>query len=62
MENPVLIFLAIAVFIIVMAFFLSWAFRKTIRRDRKNLDPNARHDDGTGVGTHIGIDHLDGEN
>lgn len=57
------IFLAVALIIIAAAFLLSWMFRKSIRRDKQLEKLQERHDDelGSGVGTGIGIDKVDGE-
>ncbi|MEL7429511.1 MAG: hypothetical protein AAFN43_05885 [Pseudomonadota bacterium] len=59
--DPVLIFLAIAIFIIAVAFLLSGVFRKTVARDRQDQKAHERDPDGLGigVGTGIGIDKGD---
>lgn len=61
--DTITIFLAIALIIIAVAFLLSWMFRKSIKRDKQIEKLNERHDDelGSGVGTGIGIDKVDGE-
>ena len=61
--DTITLFLAIALIIIAVAFLLSWAFRKTIRRDKQIEKLHERPDDelGSGVGTGIGIDKVDGE-
>lgn len=61
--DPVIIFLAVAVLIIAAAFLLSFLFGKTIRREKQIEKLHERHDDelGSGVGTGIGIDRIDGE-
>jgi len=61
--DTITIFLAIALIIIAVAFLLSWMFRKSINRDKQIEKLNERHDDelGSGVGTGIGIDKVDGE-
>ncbi len=55
--------MAIALIIIAVAFLLSWMFRKSIKRDKQIEKLHERHDDelGSGVGTGIGIDKVDGE-
>lgn len=57
--DPILIFLAIAIGIIAVAIFVSWVFRKTIKRDRKLEDPNGNRRDGDATATWIGIDQGD---
>lgn len=61
--ETITIFLAIALIIIAVAFLLSWMFRKSIQRDSQIKKLHERHDDelGSGVGTGIGIDKVDGE-
>jgi flagellar basal body-associated protein FliL len=61
--DTITIFLAIALIIIAVAFLLSWMFRKSIKRDKQIEKLHERHDDelGSGVGTGIGIDKVDGE-
>jgi len=61
LTDPILIFLAIAIFIIAVAFLLSWIFRKSIRRDKQNQKAHERDPDGlgSGVGTGIGIEEGD---
>ena len=54
METPV-IFLILSVVIIVLAIFLSYAFRKTRARDRANEDLNGNPADASGHATWIGI-------
>ncbi|MEM9277117.1 MAG: hypothetical protein AAGA76_00935 [Pseudomonadota bacterium] len=57
----ILIFLAIAIVIIAMAFLLSRVFRKTIQKDKQLDDPNANRRDGDATATWIGIDKADGD-
>ncbi len=57
--DPILIFLAIAITIIAVAFLLSRAFRKTIQHDKHLDDPNGNPRDGDGVATWNGIDEGD---
>lgn len=61
--DTITIFLAVALIIIAAAFLLSWMFRKTIHREKQIEKLQERHDDelGSGVGTGIGIDKVDGE-
>lgn len=61
--DTITIFLAIALIIIAVAFLLSWLFRKRIRRDKQIEKLHERHEDelGSGVGTGIGIDKVDGD-
>jgi uncharacterized protein YoxC len=63
MKSFVLIFLAIAVIIIAMAFLVSWIFGKKIKHDKHIQKKHERGDDGlsSGVGTGIGIDKTDGD-
>ena len=63
MNNKILIFLAIAMIIIVVAFLVTWLFRKTIRHEKQMQQADERHEDNlsSGVGTGIGIDKTDGE-
>ncbi|MEM9332434.1 MAG: hypothetical protein AAGA53_13980 [Pseudomonadota bacterium] len=57
--DPILLFLAIAIGIVAMAFLLSWSFRKTIKRDKRFDDPNGNNRDGDAIATWTGIDHGD---
>ena len=59
--DPSLIFLAIAIFIIAVAFLLSRLFRKTIKQDKQIQKAHERDPDGlsSGVGTGIGIEEGD---
>ena len=57
--DPIVLFLAIAVIIIAMAFLLSRAFRKTIKRDEHLEDPNGNPRDGDAIATWSGIDEGD---
>ena len=59
--DPVLIFLAIAIFIIAVAIVLSWVYRKAIHHDKKLQRAHERDPDGlsAGVGTSISIDADD---
>jgi flagellar basal body-associated protein FliL len=61
--DTITIFLAIALIIIAVAFLLTWLFRKSIHRDKQLEKLHERHDDelGSGVGTGIGIDKVDGD-
>ena len=63
MNNEILIFLAIAMIIIVVAFLVTWLFRKTIRHEKKIQKSHERQDNdlSSGVGTGIGIDKTDDE-
>jgi len=55
MQDLTLIFLAIAVFIIGLAVFLSRAFKKSIARDKQLDDLNNDPRDGQANATWIGI-------
>ena len=55
MQDPILIFLAIAILIIAMAIFLPRLFRKTIQRDKALEDPNGNPNDGQANATWIGV-------
>ncbi len=55
MQNPVLIFLAIAIIIVAMAIFLTRIFKKTIQRDKALDDTNGNPDDARGNATWVGI-------
>ena len=57
--DPILIFLAIAVIIIAMAFLLTRLFRKTIEKDKDLEDPNANPREGDAIATWSGIDEGD---
>ena len=59
MTNAVPIFLVIAIFIIVVAVLLTWAFRKTIKHDKQVEDLNGNQQDGDASATWIGIDEGD---
>ena len=61
--DTITIFLAVALIIIAAAFLLSWLFRKTIHREKQIEKLHEHHNDelGSGIGTGVGIDKIDGE-
>jgi hypothetical protein len=57
--DPILVFMAVAIIIIVAAILISRGFRKTIQHDKQLDDPNGNRHDGDATATWIGIDGGD---
>lgn len=55
MDETILLFLGVALAILVLAFLLSKAFKKTIERDKRIDDLNSDHRDATDHATWIGV-------
>ena len=57
--DPVLYFLAVAVFIIATAIFASRRFARSAKREQEKADLNADSRDGSSAATWIGVDESD---